>query len=830
MSVDLLTTTHQGHIDGEVDIDEMNHVESGGGHIDLEEQDLGGPGFNDDDLVTEDRHDPSSLDLEDTQPEEHENEGEKTSAEGVLPDDVEDGFDMESSVAVYEHVKSDNSASVNIPEVEIMLDAEETTANDKTGSNPTASLVPGSNMQQEDAMSEIDYDHNDDDSADVGTNDQIISRGVEGAGDENPGEESEPVDEMVSMPVAESQNEVSQTVPDQAAQQESIPSVTFQETNETHEYEYDDSELVETADFTGTDDAEADEPNASNGENMDVLNDQSTDAPEGLGIDPSENDNDYHEDTDYMDVAELDQSPDDFSNPPTVQVHYRGTSYALFQKSYEDEPNSFFFSDMEALEFPLSQFLASLREVVEDVANDDEVLIRIDELGLEFAETTEKKLLDKITFRNLVDLHERLVRADDPDSQHHTMQIFLVTRPNCQRRLEALLDGANVGEGLEAYRLSYPEYLTLDFPVKPTGSDGSDDSLSHQDEDSTVELDHYDEQEDEELDVMNVSHQPEDQKPEDQMVAVEDLDIGLQGISDGQVTEEKDQSASSNSDPAKPQDLETVDTEGDKLYDEGAESYLDNSERQMGDSGTPEHFDEGEDQEAFEVEDQIGTDASHQASAPQDSDSKALAEEDEELVDDHIAVDMAEHISLDVTESVFQSTSGAEHDVNPSYEDDVEEAAPAVEEAVDLEGMPELTEPHVEDVVEADHDEWQDQENSEDHTAADMHEASHFPHHEAGELPVGDESERTSASGTIAGDDVEGIDIDEIAVPIAIDDNVDGSPVQHDADEIDWEDNGDETTTGGTHLSTSPSNTGKRGRADDGDEVGGEHDVKRHRV
>lgn len=293
-------------------------------------------------------------------------------------------------------------------------------------------------------------------------------------------------------------------------------------------------------------------------------------------------------------------------------------------------------------------------------------------------------MLDKITFRNLVDLHERLVRADDPDSQHHTMQIFLVTRPNCQRRLEALLDGANVGEGLEAYRLSYPEYLTLDFPVKPTGSDGSDDSLSHQDEDSTVELDHYDEQEDEELDVMNVSHQPEDQKPEDQMVAVEDLDIGLQGISDGQVTEEKDQSASVNSDPAKPQDLETVDTEGDKLYDEGAESYLDNSERQMGDSGTPEHFDEGEDQEAFEVEDQIGTDASHQASAPQDSDSKALAEEDEELVDDHIAVDMAEHISLDVTESVFQSTSGAEHDVNPSYEDDVEEAAPAVEEASTL--------------------------------------------------------------------------------------------------------------------------------------------------
>lgn len=81
---------------------------------------------------------------------------------------------------------------------------------------------------------------------------------------------------------------------------------------------------------------------------------------------------------------------------------------------------------------------------------------------------------------------------------------------------------------------------------------------------------------------------------------------------------------------------------------------------------------------------------------------------------------------------------------------------------------------------------------------------------------------------------------------------MDGSSIQHDADEIDWEDNGDETAIGGTHLSTPASNTGKRGRVDDGDEAGGEHgthkypqpillswssllrirnaDVKRHRV
>ncbi|TLD20255.1 hypothetical protein PspLS_08327 [Pyricularia sp. CBS 133598] len=834
MSVDLLATAHPGHIDGEVDIDEMSHMESRDDHIDLEQQVLGGIGFDDDELVTEDRHDPSGLDLEHAQPEEHDNEGEIAATEGIIPDDVEEAFDMESSVAVFEHVKSDNSASAKIPEVEIMLDAEETTADEKTGSTPIASLVAGSNMQQEDAMSEIDYDHNDDDSADIGTKDQILSQGIEGTGDENSGEEAEPVDETEFMPVADSQNEVSQTGADQAAPQETIPSVSFREKKETHEYEYDDSELVETTDFTCVDEAEAEEPHVSNGENVDILNDQSTDAPEGLAMQPSENDNDYHEDTDYLDVTGLDQSPDDFSNPPTVQVHYRGTSYALFQKSYEDEPDSFFFSDMEALQFPLSQFLASLREVVEDVANDDEVLIRIDELGLEFAETTDKKLLDKITFHNLVDLHDRLARADDPDSQHHTMQVFLVTRPNCQRRLEALLDGANVGEGLDAYRLSYPDYLTVDFPVKATESG---DSLSHQDEESNLELDHYDEQEGEELDVLDDLHNPEDQAPEDEMLAVEDLDIGLQGIPDGQVTDEKDQSAPVTSDHADLHGLETVDTEGEKVDDEGAESYIDLSERQMGDFDSPGRFEKGEDQETFEVQDQVAPDASDQVSAPQDSDPKALAEEYEEVVDDHIAIDMEEHTGPDVTASVFQSTDGAEHDANPSHEDDGEEPASTVEEPVELGGLPELAEADVEvttaestHVVEVDQGDWQDQENAEGHLVADLHEASNIPRHEAGERPAGDESERTSASGTLAGDEIEGINTGEIAVLLETDGNVDGSSIQHDADEIDWEDNGDETAIGGTHLSTPANNTGKRGRVDDGDEAVGDHDVKRHRV
>ncbi|EHA57962.1 hypothetical protein MGG_05675 [Pyricularia oryzae 70-15] len=838
MSVDLLTTAHPGHIDGEIELNEISHMESGGDHTDLEEQDLGGIDFDGDELVTEDRHDPPGLDLEGTQPEEHENEGGNDSTEGIPPDDAEEGFYMESSVAVFEHVKPDSLSSAKIPEVEIMLGTNGTTADRNTGSTPVASLTPGSNMQQEDAMSEIDYDHNDDDSADIGTANQKLSVGVQGARDENPGEESESADITEFMAVANGQKKASQTDSEQGAPQETTPSVAFQEKSETHDYEHDDSELVETADFTGIDDAEAEEPNVSNPDNVDILNDQSTDAPELIAIEPSEDDNEYHEDTDYMDVTELDQSPDDFSNPPTVQVHYRGTSYALFQRSYEDEPDSFFFSDMEALEFPLSQFLASLREVVEDVANDDEVLIRIDELGLEFAETTDKKLLDKITFRNLVDLHDRLVRADDPDSQHHTMQIFLVTRPNCQRRLEALLDGANVGEGLDAYRLSYPEYLTVDFPAKSTGSA---DSLSRQDEESNVELDHYEEQyeeqEDEELDVLDASHNLDDQAPEDQVLAVEDLVTGLQPISDGQVTDEKDQSASVTSDHAITHGLETVDTEDDKVDDEGVESYLDISERQMGDSGTPGHFHEGEDQETFEVEDQIATDANHQVLAPQDSDPKALVEENEEDVDDHTAIDMEEHISSDVTASLFQPTNDAEHNANPSYEDGGEEAAPTMEEAVELGGLPELAEADIEvtiaestHIVEADHHDWQDQENAEDYTVADIHESSNIPHHKPDERPAGDESEQTSASGTLAGDEIEGIDTEDIAAPVETHGNVDGSSIQHDADEIDWEDNGDETAIGGTHLSTPASNTGKRGRVDDGDEAGGEHDVKRHRV
>lgn len=865
MSVDLLAMTYSGHVDDEVDCNETSHISGEVDYTALAEEDQDDMAFNDHEAMI-DGQEPVGHDLENEQAVEHKYDAEKATSEENLTDDAnviaeadgtdereesfdmehneaEDGFEMEHSNSAYQPIEPDDLASLKIPEVEITFDPNEAIATENADSTSLAPLITGSNIQQEDAMSEIDYDHNDDDSVDPGTHDQSPDQSnAAGLEDQNSGDGSGHVEEMDMMPVENGRKEGSDTDLNQPEQQETSHLVDFQEDHV--------SEIVENTDLTGSHDVtEVEALEMPQAEDVDVPNDQYVKDDEGLTMDPLEHEND-HDDTDYLEVTELGHLSDDFSNPPNVQVHYRGTRYALFQKSYEDHPDTFFFSDMEALDFPLSQFLASLREVVEDVDSDDEVLIRIDDLGLEFAETTDKKILDQTNFRSLVDLHDRLMSADKPESENNSLQVYLVTRPNCQRRLEALVDSARIGEGLEAYRLSYPDYLTIDFP--PKSMMGSDEAMPRQNEGSDVDIGEFDKPEGEELDDIDV----EEQASEEQMASAESFDDALQEIADDQVIAEKDQSALVS--PEHAQSLSHYDQEtgaiecGGDVDDDAIGTLLDISEMH-GDSGaTPSHAEEdeehgdpeyedldgpGDDEHnsheveehaSAEAEDHYVPDVVDSTQTHQHHDSSASAGEvHEEFVDDHLVAETDEQPGPDAHVEAFQNMAGEEHKAQASYELDVVEDFEATgEEAVAFQGSPAVAETLPEeadhddilDVTDVGQDEWQDQGNAED-----------LPQDDAGDSLLGDESEQTSASGTLAGDDGEAMDAFETMAP-GDTDNVADDIVQNDADEIDWEDKGEEPTTGDGHLSTPTSNSGKRGRADDSDESGGEHDVKRHRV
>ncbi|KAK3379547.1 hypothetical protein B0T24DRAFT_663706 [Lasiosphaeria ovina] len=144
-------------------------------------------------------------------------------------------------------------------------------------------------------------------------------------------------------------------------------------------------------------------------------------------------------------VDELDQDAADmleFSHPfPVVEVLYNECRYSLFG-SPNDDPDSYFLSDFEELDGPLSGFLNSIRDVLgDDISPLDELLVRIDSLNLEFGEKSRPKFLTR-TFREIVDCHTALVDIEAIESQ--PLVLRLSSRPDCEERFLRLLEDAGI--------------------------------------------------------------------------------------------------------------------------------------------------------------------------------------------------------------------------------------------------------------------------------------------------------------------------------------------------------------------------------------------------
>ncbi|EFX04669.1 hypothetical protein CMQ_1597 [Grosmannia clavigera kw1407] len=141
----------------------------------------------------------------------------------------------------------------------------------------------------------------------------------------------------------------------------------------------------------------------------------------------------------------------------------------LFKTSEVDSPDSFFLEDLEAANYPLSKFLLTIRSGIASwVHAEDEIFIRIDDLGFEFGETTTEALLDQVTFHNLIALHNTLLTNDDA-TLSKGLHITLGTRPNCLLRLKKLVSEAGSGKGLSSCQQTAAD------------SDASSDSDDHAD-------------------------------------------------------------------------------------------------------------------------------------------------------------------------------------------------------------------------------------------------------------------------------------------------------------------------------------------------------------
>lgn len=145
---------------------------------------------------------------------------------------------------------------------------------------------------------------------------------------------------------------------------------------------------------------------------------------------------------------------------PNVRVLWRTEEYRLFADSPVDDPDTYFFKDLDFLQQPLTQFLSGLRQVIaNELTPSEELYVKVDGLGIEFGETTTTDFLENTVFGQIVDLYKQLLQLDD-GSESQELYLYLEARPNCLQRFSELTNGAQEGLGLSHFALYYEDAST----------------------------------------------------------------------------------------------------------------------------------------------------------------------------------------------------------------------------------------------------------------------------------------------------------------------------------------------------------------------------------
>ncbi|KAI8715563.1 hypothetical protein NCS52_01064400 [Fusarium sp. LHS14.1] len=203
--------------------------------------------------------------------------------------------------------------------------------------------------------------------------------------------------------------------------------------------QYNDEHSVDRGEVT-THEAEANHDNAEHAEDV-----------EHTTYDEAEVDVDEHPKGETVDIDHDDHSAtgdDSAAKPetesPAITVQYKGDEFPLFSATSDG-----FFTDTSILDETLEKLLAGLRSELEnEIAEEDELVFQVDELGLELAESTQGELMTNVTFRQIVEIFDLLVKNQDPDGSK-TLYTYLFTKPNTERRLESLIESATAGKGLD---------------------------------------------------------------------------------------------------------------------------------------------------------------------------------------------------------------------------------------------------------------------------------------------------------------------------------------------------------------------------------------------
>jgi hypothetical protein len=166
---------------------------------------------------------------------------------------------------------------------------------------------------------------------------------------------------------------------------------------------------------------------------------------------------------------------------PRITVQYRGDEYPCFAHTSEG-----FFSDLTVVDATMATVLEGFRkELHDEIAPEDELVIQVDELGLEFTESSVQENLSNITLRQVLEIFDLLVKNQDPDKTR-TLYTYLFTKPSTIKRFESLAESAAAGRGLNEVIYHFESPITHG----QTTADEQDNTFAYEDVhdyDSTVE-------------------------------------------------------------------------------------------------------------------------------------------------------------------------------------------------------------------------------------------------------------------------------------------------------------------------------------------------------
>ncbi|PNP81943.1 hypothetical protein FNYG_04969 [Fusarium nygamai] len=129
---------------------------------------------------------------------------------------------------------------------------------------------------------------------------------------------------------------------------------------------------------------------------------------------------------------------------PAITVQYKGDEFPMFSTTTHG-----FFADTSVLDEPLEKLIAGLRSELEnEIAEDDDLVLQVDELGLELVETTQGETMSNVTLRQILEIFDLLVKNQDPDGSR-PLYAYLFTKPNAEKRFEYLVESATAGKGLD---------------------------------------------------------------------------------------------------------------------------------------------------------------------------------------------------------------------------------------------------------------------------------------------------------------------------------------------------------------------------------------------